>query len=927
MKKSYLILLLCALCIGNIRAERVDVAKARTVAANFHNTYSSTKATATDATLVYTFGDTRQGEGVYVFNFNDGFVMVSTDDIHRPIVAYSYEGTFDANNISPEMSYYVNKMIEGRNYLPKQRRSGASEEWNALMNGESISSGGKTQFFLLETLWDQNYPYNYYAPLDNGHRTYAGCVACAMSQVMKYWDSPVRGTGAHQYTYGGFGTLSANFDTTYYDWENMPNYIYSSSPWEQIDAIATLMYHCAVSVDMMFGTDGSGAYSEEVPAAIIDHFSFTEDADLRYRDYYSLEEWQSMLRAEFDQGWPVYYSGSGSSGGHAFVCDGYDDNDMFHFNWGWSGSGNSFFAIDALNVGSYHFNSGQGAIFNMVPRDIYENTPNPPADFNAVSSANSDFNATISWTNPTTLRDGTPLPSIDRLVLLRNGNIVYEAENVSIGAEMSYVDHVGMPIKVAYEIYVEYDNRISTRPRSKSIVIGPMCEWRINMMSNESDGWNGGGIIVRNSAFDTLSTNKLNTSAEIEYIDVPVGNMTFAWKKPQNDSHSDDMVGFSIRNSQNQTVFSYTGRLGDITEGTFLSINNSCEGGQPCQQPVTLSIESNNDDVNLSWENTDAEYGYIIYRDGILYDFVSETNYTDIDALSGNHVYTVTGFCSGGESEHSNSVFESDDNCEAPHNFRYTILSDGKIQFNWDKPENTQGLRGFSIYKRTEGTNYEIQKLTSSSTTSYKMSPTSLAGSVYQFCITASYTGNCESAPAIVAGDSGLNYLEINNTILPLNLHIVSADDDMKIAWDESLIAESYNVYRNGQLIAENHPTAEYTDPSVEAGNTYCYTVTGNYGVFKSGHSNEVCADFIVTSTAEARNEISITPNPTRGLLNIISTQPVVKMEVINAAGQKIAVIPSSRSTTIDLSQYGKGVYFVKIETMTESIIRKVVVM
>jgi len=927
MKKTYLFLLLCLFCIGSIRAEKVDTAKARTVATNFHNNNFSTKATMSDAVLVYTFGDTSQGEGVYVFNFKDGFVMVSTDDVHRPIVAYSKEGVFDANNIAPEMAYYVNKMIEGRNYLPKVNRKSASSEWTALLNGESISRNGKSEFFLLETLWNQNYPYNYYAPLDNGQRTYAGCVACAMSQVMKYWDSPVRGTGAHQYHYGSFGTLSANFDTTYYDWENMPNQIYSNSPWEQIDAIATLMYHCAVSVEMMFGTDGSGAYSFDVPDAIIDHFSFTEDAELRYRDYYSLEEWQNMLKAELDQGWPLYYSGAGPSGGHAFVCDGYDSNDMFHFNWGWSGSGNSFFAIDALNLGSSHFNIEQAAIFNMVPRDIYENTPNPPANFNALSSANSDFNATISWVNPTTLRDGTPLPSIDRLVLLRNGNIVYEAENVEIGAEMSFVDHVGMPIKVIYEIYVEYDNRISTRPRTKSIVIGPMCEWKITMSSSTSNGWDGGSIIVRNSAFDTLSTNTLSSTAEIKMVDVPVGNMTFAWKTPKNDSHANDMVGFNIRNSQNQTVFSYTGRLGDITEGTFLSINNSCEGGQPCQQPVTLSIEPNNNDVNLSWENTDAEYGYIIYRDGILYDFVSGINYTDVDALSGNHTYSVTGFCSGGESEHSNSVYGSEGNCEAPHNFRYTTLSDGKIQFEWDKPENTQGLRGFTIYKRTEGADYEIQKLTSATATSYKMSPTILAGHVYQFCITASYTGNCESAPAIVAGDSGLNYLEINNTILPLNLHIVSADDVMSIAWNESLIAESYNVYRDGQQIATNYPTNSYTDTSVEAGNTYCYTVTGNYGNFKSGHSNEVCADFIVTSTAEARNDISITPNPTRGQLNIISTQTVVKMEVLNAAGQRIAVIPASRCTTIDLSQYGKGVYFVKVETMTDNTIHKVVVM
>ena len=927
MKKSYLILLLCALCIGNIRAEKVEIAKARSVAASFYNTFSSAKATYNDAVLAYTFTERELGEGVYVFNVKDGFVMVSTDDSYRPIVGYSYEGNFDAGNIAPELAYYIGNLIQARNYLPKQRSSSVDSEWDVLLNGGSISkAGSRDSFFLCETRWNQDYPYNYYAPTDNGHRTYAGCVACAMSQVMKYWDSPMRGTGAHQYTYANFGTLSANFDTTYYDWEHMPISINSLSPWEEINAISTLMYHCAVSVDMMFGVNGSGAYSEDVPGAITDHFSFTDEAELRYRDNYSLEEWQNMLRNEFDQGWPVYYSGSEPSGGHAFVCDGYDNNNLFHFNWGWGGSGDGFFAIDQLNVGGYHFNSWQGAIFNMVPYDIYENTPNPPSNFIAVSTGNTDFSANISWTNPETLRDGQALPSIDKVVLLRNGKVVYEADNAPVGGDMSYIDHVGMPIKVKYEVFARYDNRQSMKALAPPIVIGPVCDWKINMTSAHNSGWSGGSIIVRNQAFDTLSINTLNSSANIKTISVPLGNITFAWKKPADDVNPDLNVAFNIKDGQNQTVFSYNGPISNLTTGTFFSINNNCGEGTACEQPITLNIDNNETDIELSWNNSDAEFGYIIYRDGILYDFVNQNSYTDFNALNDNHIYSVTAFCSGGESENSNIVFNGQQTCEAPHNFRYQILDNGKVQFDWDKPENVTGLRGFTIYRRTEGANYEIQKLFNANTTSYKMATNNLDGRVYQYCITASYTGNCESIPGIVFGDSGLNYLEINNTILPLNLHVVSSDDEMKIAWNESLIAESYNIYRNGQLLVENHPTASYTDSSVEASNSYCYTVTGNYGSFESGHSNEVCAQFVATSTAETRNDINITPNPTRGQLNIISTQPVVKMEVINAAGQKVAIIPN-RSNTIDLSQYGKGVYFVKIETMTESIIRKVVVM
>ena len=927
MKRTYLILLLCLISMGTIRAEKVSVAKARTVAASFYNTFSTLKATANDAVLAHTFSLPDQSEGVFVFNIKDGFVMVSTDDAYRPIVGYSYEGNFDSNNISPELTYYINSMIEGRSYLPKQASSTVDAEWETLMTGGSIGKGNRESFFLCKTLWNQDYPYNYYAPVDNGHRTYAGCVACAMSQVMKYWDSPVRGVGYHQYNASGFGVLSANFDTTYYDWENMPNYINSASSWDAINAVSTLMYHCGIAVDMIYGVNGSGSYSELVPDAMVDYFSFTDEIDLRYRDDYSLAEWQTMLRDEFDQGWPVYYSGSEPTGGHAFVCDGYDDNDMFHFNWGWSGSGDGFYAIDALNVGGYHFNNWQGAIFNMVPRDIYENTPMPPSDFVAISSGDSDFAASLSWVNPETLRDGQELPAIDKVVLLRNGKVIYEAENAPVGAEMTFIDYVGMPIMAKYEVYVRYDNRQSMKAYAGPVMIGPACHWKINMTSSIATGWKGGSIIVRNQAFDTLSVNTLTSSMDVKTIDVPIGNITFAWKKPTATISTDINVAFNIIDSQDNNIFSYNGSINDLTEGTFLSANNNCGQGAACQGAITLAVSNNAPDVELSWNESDAELGYIIYRDGVLYDFVNENSYTDANALEANHSYSVTAFCSGGESEHSNIVCSSEQACESPLNFRYQILDNGKIQFDWDKPENSTGLRGYTIYRRTEGSSYETLKLFSSSATNYKMSPGTLVGRVYQFCITATYTGDCESAPGIVAGDSGLNYLEINNTILPLNLHIVTADDDMTIAWETSLIAESYNIYRNGQRIAENHTTTSYTDNDVEVGNSYCYTVTGNYGAFESGNSNVVCADFIATSTDENANVVSIAPNPTKGQINITSTQPIIRMEISNVSGQKIADFTTTDGNTLDLSQYGKGIYIVKIETSTDVTIRKVVVM
>lgn len=212
-------------------------------------------------------------------------------------------------------------------------------------------------------------------------RTVSGCVATAMAQVMKYWDYPATGTGFHSYNHQSYGTQSANFGGTTYNWAAMADNVTSTN-----DAVATLMYHCGVSVDMNFGvaqTGGSGAFVIE-DASPVQHC--TEYAMKTYFGYdvntlqgvlrsnYSTSGWVQMLKGELDGGRPIIYAGFGNGGGHAWVCDGYDTNDFFHMNWGWGGNSDGFFWVDALNPGSLGagggtggFNSNQQAVIGIQP--------------------------------------------------------------------------------------------------------------------------------------------------------------------------------------------------------------------------------------------------------------------------------------------------------------------------------------------------------------------------------------------------------------------------------------------------------------------------------------------------------------------------------------------------------------------------------
>ncbi|HNX44117.1 MAG TPA: C10 family peptidase [Bacteroidales bacterium] len=211
---------------------------------------------------------------------------------------------------------------------------------------------------------------------------------------MKYWNYPAQGTGFHSYNHPTYGTLSANFAATTYDWGAMPNSLTGPNL-----AIATLMYHCGVAVEMDYGVDGSGSYviiaASPTPEQCCEYAYKTyfgyDPSTLQglKRANYSDNEWKQLIKNDLDQGRPVQYAGFGA-GGHTFVCDGYDVNGYFHINWGWSGIADGYFLLDALNPGAGMgtYNSGQQAVIGIKPLtggttyniSLYDNviaSPNP----------------------------------------------------------------------------------------------------------------------------------------------------------------------------------------------------------------------------------------------------------------------------------------------------------------------------------------------------------------------------------------------------------------------------------------------------------------------------------------------------------------------------------------------------------------------
>ena len=430
MKRFTMIVALLLMVAMPMMAERVTPETAQKVASSFLNNNGAKSAQLTDLSKAAGFPN------LYIFNAAQGFVVMSADDCAQPILGYSLTGRFVAENMPTNVRGWLQGYNDEIQYAIDNKLKATAETtnlWKDLIGGNSKAAKTTTVVDnLLTTIWDQDPYYNDMCPYDSqaGELTVTGCVATAMAQIMKYWEHPIHGTGSHSYTHDTYGVLSANFGNTTYNWDNMPNSISSAN-----SSIAQLMYHCGVSVDMDYDiavNGGSAAATADVAYALKNYFGY-QQSTFKYKSNYA-SSWVSMLKTELDNGRPLQYSGRGSGGGHSFVCCGYDSDNNFYFNWGWSGRNDGFYALNNLVPGSggsggagYSFNDYQGAIFGIQP-----NTPsiNPPTIATAVDGRN----VTITW---------NAINNAASYRLYRNGNLIASSlTNTSYtDTELPYGEH------------------------------------------------------------------------------------------------------------------------------------------------------------------------------------------------------------------------------------------------------------------------------------------------------------------------------------------------------------------------------------------------------------------------------------------------------------------------------------------------------
>ena len=871
MKKVFLLILLSFAVLGQAFsqvAERIGENRAFQIAKAFVK--SETRFQSAELQLV-------SASDLFIYNIgSQGFVIVSGNTVLPPVVGYSDQGNFPDMNDAPEnfrsWIQRYGEMIAFAETNHLQPEANIQLQWDEAAQGVFGSRDAQTVNPLVSTHWNQDCYYNEYCPEAPGYgwggwgggpcdHAYAGCVACAMAQVMKYWDYPTTGFGSHSYIHSEYGEQSANFAATTYHWDDMPNEV-----WSHNDPVATLMYHCGVSVNMNYGPNGSGAQSADVETAMRSYFGYC-GAKYRQKSSYQEEAWIAMLKFELDQAHPLYYSGANGDSGHAFVCDGYDNNDLMHFNFGWSGSGDGNYSTYDVNG----FNQGQAVVGNLFPVSIQ-------ADENGIIYVSDDGTGDgSSWANATNkLQFASALSSGGGTkVWVKSGTYFGDTSD----AEGAFNISASNRVYGGFEGNEAPDYDLSLRDFEKNPTI--------------LDGQGERRVLLQNQAFTsasmaiwdgfTIQNGSIGSGAGV-YLNnyVTLNNCKII-------NNAATMYGGGV-------YVNSTGGTAHVTLNNCRIMDNSASmGGGVC------------DRIGANYTNCRFSNNRASTKGGGIYLYNNTEPVFKNCLISNNSAQSAGGMFARGKftayncdivmnlaTESIGGIYH-----EERHNKYYNCILWGNVANN--QPSQVEGVSDYeycAVQGGVDGT--EIIDLPAENSGQEPgvfvrfNHPAQAAGADY-------HNDSWSLKPRSICLNAGKpNTTGLGNTDIAGNPRIQKGR--VEIGAYES--CASLTLIEDA-LYESDFPYWFYDRPLTEPG-YYTYVLEGPDCDSVIG----LTLDVLVTTPEQSGTAVQVWPNPTKGILHI-ECDGVAKIEVRNVVGQLIKSFEAVEN--IDLGNLGKGVYFLNI--------------
>lgn len=317
----------------------------------------------------------------YIFDLkNTGYIITSANKNIVPVLAYSTQSNFSFSNIPPAVNFWLNRYKVQTDYIIANKiiLKNNINLWDKWLNNNLIPKNITDTLIepLVTSQWNQTKYYNSLCPADSvgpdGH-TLTGCVATAAGQLLNYHRFPSSGIGSYTYDCPGYGTISEDFSTGSYNYDEMADVLSGYS-----NSAAQMLYHLGVSFNMYYGPDGSAVWNHSVDNSLQTYFKYCPETEYLFRDSTTLN-WDSIVAVNLMNRKPLYYAGwedLSFQSGHAFVCDGYNGANYYHYNWGWGGAYDGWFYSDNLTPGGAQFSYAQEIIKDIYPDTLNYTYPN-----------------------------------------------------------------------------------------------------------------------------------------------------------------------------------------------------------------------------------------------------------------------------------------------------------------------------------------------------------------------------------------------------------------------------------------------------------------------------------------------------------------------------------------------------------------------
>ncbi len=323
----------------------------------------------------------------YVLNAadNQGFVIASANDCTNPILGYSDKGHVDPANMPDGLKALLGYYQESIGDIISKDEKGEIIKTNGPRHTMSVARYPIKP--MLTKFFGHPSPYKDKNPSRNDSICASGCSTIALCEILAYHSYPAVFPAQAGYTTETQLIEIPELPEQAIDWQNIKsNYTIDAYNKVEKEAVATLVRYVGQGLKSDYMTTGGTSSRANMLVNLVKKLGYN-CSSMTYATSKLVNEWEDIIYNDLTKGRPILVTGSNiapNGSGHAFVIDGYDQDDYYHIDWGWTADAAGFFRLMGLSPyndsNSYTYMRNVAFLYNVEPKTTYvKDDPCPPS--------------------------------------------------------------------------------------------------------------------------------------------------------------------------------------------------------------------------------------------------------------------------------------------------------------------------------------------------------------------------------------------------------------------------------------------------------------------------------------------------------------------------------------------------------------------